>query len=136
MYTKGEKIMAKVISFFNEIREGYKNITDEELDSNGAIYYMNGNDGTDFDWDYNDRLCEFFIFHKNEKGFIKLLVNRDDTMDAYVYPDGEMSPSEVCKKKLCNGEASFLKKIFLYGADYKNIYDEHIDKINYRIDVI
>ena len=50
MYTKGEKIMAKVISFFNEVRKCYKEITDDKLDSNGAIYYMNSNDGTNFDW--------------------------------------------------------------------------------------
>ena len=136
MYTKGEKIMAKVISFFNEVRKCYKEITDDKLDSNGAIYYMNSNDGTNFDWECNDRMCEFYIFHKNGVGFIKLLVNKDETMVAYVFPDGELQPAEICKKKLCNGEASFLKKIFLYEADYKNIYDEHIDKINYRIDVI
>lgn len=30
--------------------------TDEMLDTNGAIHYMNGNDSTPFDWKRNERL--------------------------------------------------------------------------------
>lgn len=57
------------------------NVTDEMLDTNGAIHYMNGNDGTPFDWNCNNRLCEFILFHKNGIGFIKAYVDSDNTVD-------------------------------------------------------
>ena len=37
-----------------------------ELLDNGAVFYMNGNDGTDFDWQVNNHLCEFFTYYDNE----------------------------------------------------------------------
>ena len=30
-----------------------------ELEENGTVYYMNGKNGTEFDWHVNDRLSDF-----------------------------------------------------------------------------
>ena len=89
----GYEFKREIERIFKVARSMCPNITDDMLDSNGAIYYMNGNDSTPFDWNCNNRLCEFYVFHKNEIGFIKAFVNSDNTIDMYIYEDAGMSPT-------------------------------------------
>ena len=77
----GYEFKREIERIFKVARNMCPNVTDEMLYTNGAIHYMNGNDSTPFDWNCNNRLCEFFIFHKNEMGFIKAFVNSDNTID-------------------------------------------------------
>ena len=67
------KMLKPIVDTINEIRNEYP-IIGNELD--GKIYYMNGNDGTDFDWKCNGRTCEFMVFNDNEMGYIKLDINK------------------------------------------------------------
>lgn len=129
--TRGQHIIEEIKGVFAEIRKKYPLITDEDLDKNGAIYYMNGNDGTDFDWDVNDRCCEFYMFHSNEIGFIKLYVNRGDTYTAYVYPNGEMKAVETIRGNLNEGDSLYLATILLRKADMLLIWDEVITEIDF-----
>lgn len=90
----GYEFKREIERIFKVARNIYPNVTDEMLYTNGAIHYMNGNDSTPFDWNCNNRLCEFFIFHKNEMGFIKAFVNSDNTIDMYIYEtDDAMQPN-------------------------------------------
>ncbi len=111
----------------NEVLKKY-NINPSDLDCNGAIYYANGNDGTDFDWECNDRLCEFMVYHKNEMGCVKVLVDKDNTMDIYVYPNGEMKPKEniVCD---CGFSARHLKDTMMSVADNQGKWDRTIEDL-------
>jgi len=34
----------------------------EDLEENGAVYYMNGKNGTEFDWYVNKKVSDFFVF--------------------------------------------------------------------------
>lgn len=129
--TRGQRIITKIEQMFNETREKYPHITDDMLDSQGAIYYMNGNDGTDFDWNANQRCCEFYIYHKNEIGFIKLYVEVGDTVTIYVYPNGEMSAVETIEKKLDKGDSLYLATLLYEKADRKYIYDSIITEIDF-----
>ena len=129
--TRGQEIIENIKSVFANIREKYPLITDEDLDKNGAIYYMNGNDGTDFDWNANDRCCEFYMFHSNEIGFIKLFVNKGDTYTAYVYPNGEMSATETVRGDLNEGDSLYLAALLYRKADREYIYDAIIDEIDF-----
>ena len=87
-------MLNQIVNIVNEIREEYP-IIGNELD--GKIYYMNGNDGTDFDWLANNRVCEFMVFHENEMGYIKVMVFDDNEVYVYVYADGGMHPSAEIK---------------------------------------
>ena len=129
--TRGQKIIEKIKSVFVDIREKCPLIKDEDLRSNGAIYYMNGNDGTDFDWDANDHTSEFYIYHSNEIGFIKLYVNKDDTYTAYVYPNGEMKAVATVRGNLDEGDGLYLATILYRKADRLYIYDAIIDEIDF-----
>lgn len=129
--TRGQQITEKIKTVFSEIREKYPLITDEDLHSKGAIFYMNGNDGTDFDWNANDRCCEFYMYHSNEIGFIKLFVNKGDTYTAYVYPNGEMSAVETIRGELSDGDSLYLAALLYRKADREYIYDAIIDEIDF-----
>lgn len=129
--TRGQQIIEKIKGVFAEIREQYPLITDEDLDNSGAIYYMNGNDGTDFDWNANDRCCEFYMYHSNEIGFIKLYVNKGNTYTAYVYPNGEMSATETIRGDLDEGDSLYLAALLYRKADKEYIYDAIIDEIDF-----
>ena len=129
--TRGQRIVEKIKAVFAEIREKYPLITDEDLLKNGAIFYMNGNDGTDFDWNANGRCCEFYMFHSNGIGFIKLFVNKGDTYTAYVYPNGEMSAIETIKGNLNKGDSLYLTTLLYCKADREYVYDEIIDQIDF-----
>ena len=129
--TRGQQIIEKIKNVFVEIREKYPLITDEDLHSKGAIFYMNGNDGTDFDWNANDHTSEFYMYHENEIGFIKLYVNKGDTYTVYVFPNGEMSSTETIRGNLNKGDSLYLAALLYRKADREYIYDEIIDKIDF-----
>ena len=128
---RGQEIIEKIKGVFAEIREKYPLIADEDLHSKGAIFYMNGNDGTDFDWNANDHTSEFYMYHENEIGFIKLYVNKGDTYTAYVFPNGEMSSTETIRGNLNKGDSLYLAALLYRKADREYIYDAVIDEIDF-----
>ena len=65
-----------VKDFIDEIIDIEK-INREDLYNNGAVHYMNGNDGTDFDLQCNGHSCEFYVFWKDESG---AMTNRKPTL--------------------------------------------------------
>ena len=129
--TRGQEIIETIKSVFARIREKCPLIADEDLRSNGAIFYMNGDNGTDFDWNINDHTSEFYMYHENKVGFIKLYVNRGDTYTAYVYPNGEMRAVATIKGDLDEGDSSYLATLLYYKADREHIYDAIIDEIDF-----
>lgn len=129
--TRGQYIIEEIKNIFADIREKYPLITDKDLHNKGAIFYMNGNDGTDFDWNVNGRCCEFYMYHENEIGFIKLCVNVGDTYTAYVFPNGEMKAVETIKGNLDEGDSLYLAAILLRKADMNLIWDEDIKEIDF-----
>lgn len=116
-------MLKQIVNIINEVREEYP-IIGNELD--GKIYYMNGNDGTDFDWKCNNRVCEFMVFHENEMGYIKLMVYNDNIITIYVYADGGMKPTAEITEYYNKNPielANYLYRVF----DLNNLYDESIE---------
>lgn len=131
----GYEFKKEIERVFKVTREKFPNITNDMLDSNGSIYYMNGNDGTSFDWNANDRLCEFYVFHKNEMGFIKALVNRNNIINIYVYEDGGMKPTYQFTEEIENLDTKSFATLMDNIADREFIYDRPIDELNWNIDI-
>lgn len=116
-------MLKQIVDVVNEIKKEYP-IIGNELD--GKIYYMNGNDGTDFDWKCNERVCEFMVFHENEMGYIKLMVYNDSLIRIYVYADGGMHPTKELERHYYKNPlelANFLYRTF----DMDDLYDEPIE---------
>lgn len=96
---------------------------------------MNGNDGTDFDWNCNERLCEFFMFYKStEMGFIKVYVNNNDTLSGYIYKEDYKygdEPTKLKVVKIPNGIALYMAALMYEMADRKTLYDKPISEIDF-----
>lgn len=130
----GYRFKEEIESIFARARKTCPNITDDMLDTTGAIYYMNGNDGTRFDWGCNGRLCEFYVFHKNEIGFIKVTVEKNNEVCVYIYEDAGMSPTNRYKEKLENFKAIDFANLMYRIADQRYMWDKDIDDLNWDID--
>lgn len=89
----------------------YKQRENFEID----LIYANGNDGTEFDWENNNRLCEFVYWHKNGSCAMRCLVGKSGDVEVYIYPDGEVSPahSEVHKGALMEHEVKDLYHLLM-----------------------
>ena len=136
--TRGKQIEEKIRQYFKTAREKMPEITDEMLcNENGEyIYYMNGNDGTDFDWIANGNCCEFFMFFKStEMGFIKVYVNNDDTISGYMYKENYKWGDDAIyldKGYLSEGDSLYLAALLYMMADRKRIYDKAINQIDFE----
>ena len=117
-------MLQQIADIVEEMRCKYP-IIGKELD--GRIYYMNGNDGTDFDWDCNERVCEFMVFHENEMGYIKLMVYNDNLITIYVYADGGWKPTYELERKY-KGSAKALKNYLYRTFDKNDLWDGSIEE--------
>lgn len=104
-------------------------IKDNTLDSNGAIFYMNGNDGTKFDWKMNDMLCEFCTYHNDHYMFTKLMIFKDGKAVMYVFKRGSFKADYTFTEQFLNGEEDVAKlhRIMNNIADKQDEYDNAID---------
>lgn len=134
---KGTNILNDIIDYIEEIRSHYPNIADDVLLDNGTIKYMNGDDGTDFDWDMNHRCCEFcLLFKESKRIFIKVLVFSNDTMVGYAFEDADYDSGEKMERtELESGDALFLASLLVQEADEKNLFDADITRIDFDAEV-
>ena len=122
----------------NKIKEIMNSYIDKydvrgKLDSNGAIFYRNGNDGTDFDWKVNGRTCEFFTFfgEKPKMGFCKITVECDGYIRIWVYLNGERESAEQKEVFIGEDKAKLFAVYLYFNADNRGIWDETIDHIDF-----
>lgn len=105
-----------------------------DLEDGGAVFYMNGKNGTAFDWYVNEHLPFFFMFYgdKENLGAVKAMLYTDGNMSVYVYGDkGHAAPKELNydintdEKNLFN-----LAVLLKENADDKLIWDADLRKID------
>lgn len=110
-----------------------------DLEENGAVYYMNGKNGTEFDWYVNEHLPSFMVFYNDEQnlGAVKLLVYSDGVVALYIYGDkGNAVVKEVKTSiEVAENELFSLAVILKSEADDKRAWDANIDKINTDVEI-
>ena len=86
---------------------------------------MNGNDGTDFDWDCNNRVCEFMKFYKStEYGLIKVFVKRNGKIDGYLYKEeGKAQGIELKPIYITENQAKKFMEYLMENYDKKGLWD-------------
>lgn len=92
------------------------------LIENGTVFYMNGNDGTGFDFSMNDRTCELMSFYKSSNyGFFKIFVTRSGLIDGYAYlEEGHGEAIHLEPKNVGEKEAKeFARALQLYADNLK-----------------
>lgn len=105
-----------------------------DLEYNGAIFYMNGKNGTEFDWYVNDKISDFMMFYndKNNMGAVKTTLYNNGALLIYVY--GERGKTVIQEIKsyidVTEDEVLSLAIALRNEADDKRIWDEDIEKID------
>ena len=130
------KILAEIVRKMGECLNAYlPEISCSDLEEDGTVYYMNGKNGTEFDWHVNDRLSNFMVFYDDEDklGAVKASVYRDGGMLIYVYGDrGRSIRKEIKDIFLDVTEEEMLKLAVSLrtSADDKRIWDASVQKID------
>ena len=131
--------MDKRLEVINELHKTYviPEIEDEgciqELVENGALFYMNGSNGTMFDVTENHHLPTLSTFYvEGKRAFSRMLIYKK-FVEIYFYKSGEISPYKevtVDTAELNNFNFSKLFDLF-YSADLNGIWNENINKIRF-----
>lgn len=86
----GDKILSYFLSEIQKKREEFPEITDDMLEP--SIYYINGKNGTDFDWKENNHTSYFSIFYKTDTPFLSMAIgvnkNHEGIIHGYVNANG------------------------------------------------
>jgi len=103
------------------------------MEDQGAVFYMNGKNGTEFDWFVNDRLPSFMMFYDDEEnlGAVKAMVYKDGILTLYVYGDrGKSLLQELSRKQdLQEEDLLSLAALLRRTCDDRRVWDEDIEKI-------
>ncbi len=129
------RILMKVKEIIHSNIELYlPHVISSDLENHGEIYYMNGKDGTEFDWYVNDKLPPFMVFYNDEAnlGAIKLLLYKDGGIAVYIY--GEKGKKLIKQVHTCldakETDIFELAVILRNAADDNNIWGAGIESIN------
>lgn len=82
------RILIELKKNMKECLEKYvSDILPDDLEDRGAIFYMNGKNGTEFDWYVNDKVSDFMIFYndKDNLGAVKATIYNNGELLIYVY---------------------------------------------------
>ena len=124
-------ILYKVVDFIQRALESHPKIDPADFGYCGKIFYQNGNDGTRFDWDENDRTCEFMSFYSStDLGVFKVRVQKDGYITGVIYPNkGQDDPIELPPEFIGSDEAEDFKDFLFKKADLRQLWDKEIKEI-------
>lgn len=142
MRKNANKTLVKVVDYIKRAIAQHP-IVEEGKAYRPEVLYMNGNDGTSFDWACNDCTCEFFVFYEGGSdalGYVKVFVTRDGYIRGYLwdterYGDAiRLNPEPLVKEGskylpadyLSQEEAIAFKTYLCHKTDYRKIYDSVI----------
>ncbi|MBR5010357.1 MAG: DUF2185 domain-containing protein [Clostridia bacterium] len=128
------KILMQISKHMHEALENrLPEVRLSDLEDHGAVFYMNGKNGTAFDWYVNDHFPCFFIYYANEEnlGAVKAILFTDGSLSVYVYGDnGHADPEEINYKiPADDGQLLNLAVLLMENADTKQIWDADIRKL-------
>lgn len=109
-------------------------VKDKHLDAAGAVYYANGNDGTDTDWKWNNRLCEFMVYYDTGYGYIKTLVFEGGEIMSYVYRRNKLfnaAPRATYQSQMDPALVKTLKDTLMKISDERGLWDSRIDDLDW-----
>jgi len=126
------KEIQKIIA--DSIRENLPSVTPDMLEKQGTVFYMNGNNGTEFDWYVNERLSNFMVFYNDSAnlGIVKASLYKDGGLQMYLYDDqGRHVAREISTYLDAEEEAlRSLAVILRMNADDKRVWDADIEEID------
>ncbi len=81
------KVKQQILKYIKEnIRDKFPQIVDDMLLKHGTVFYMNGYDGSEFDFYVNNRTCEFVSFYrKPTRRFFDVYVSCNGIITGFAY---------------------------------------------------
>ena len=112
------------------LKKGLPDIKPCELEKDEAVFYMNGKNGTAFDWYVNEHFPNFFIFYNDTEnlGAVKATLYTDGGLTIYVYGEkGHAEPVTFEEQVEATAEELLdLAVMLTENADSKRIWDDDI----------
>ena len=112
------------------LRNSLPQVSLSDLEDGGAVFYMNGKNGTAFEWYVNEHLPCFFMFYgdKDNLGAVKATLYADGGLSVYVYGDkGRADPEEIGYRiDAENDQLLNLAVLLTENADNKRMWDADI----------
>lgn len=109
-------------------------VKSSDLENDGAIFYMNAQNGTEFDWFINDRFPFFMVFYndKDNLGAVKLALYNTGEVQVYLYGEKGKNFVKMEKEYLDIDKTAMLKlaAVLTSQADNKKIWNGNIDNIH------
>ena len=128
-----KKILGKIENKMDELLAA-NGINKSVLLHGGNVIYANGNDGTDFDWMANNRLCEFETYYNDEDqyGACKILVQKDGGIYCVTWGDNGHAPAVVHEEdNFIDSDTALRLAAFMYAiADTEDKYDLPLSQLD------
>ena len=131
--------MHKIIQQLKEIiaaglKEHLPEVPVSAYEKEGAVFYMNGKNGAEFDWYVNEKISDFMVFYDDESnlGAVKLTIYDEGDVRMYIYGDNGSSILQEINTYLDATKEELLDLAVLLkneGED-KDIWDAEVDRIN------
>ena len=134
------KVLSEIKEIINKsIYEHLPDVQSGDLEENGNIYYMNGKNGTEFDWYVNEHISDFMVFYNDEKnlGAVKLTLYIDGKVLILIYGDKGNTLAQKIETSINITEQEMINLAVMLKkeADDKRIFDKGIDQIDSDINV-
>lgn len=133
-------ILNEIKSIMEQCREQYlPQVNLGDLEENGAVYFMNSRDGTEFEWYVNDKLSPFMMFYDDgaKMGAVKLLIYRDGTVLVFVFDNAGKNMCKEVRTRIECGEEKLLELAVLlkYQAEDIGKWNANIENLSMGISV-
>ena len=128
------RILSEIVSAIkDEISKNLPDVKQSDLESDGAVFYMNGKNGTEFDWFVNEHLPSFRVFYDNEEklGAAKADVYDKGDIMLYLYDDGgkHLAKEIPVTLDISDEDLLALAVILRNNADENNIWNADVESI-------
>ena len=128
------KILSDLITIIKAaLSEHLPDVEPKDLEEEGKVYYMNGKNGTEFDWFVNEHLPSFMVFYDNEEklGAVKMDVYDAGDIVLYLFDDGGKNLHKEIPLVLdaTREELLALAVILRNNADKQRIWDADVEAI-------
>ena len=133
-------ILNEVKNIMKKNKELYlPHVKSGDLEDDGAVFFMNSKDGTEFEWYVNDKLPPFMMFYDDEDkmGAVKSLLYRDGTVDVLIFDDNGKNMSKKVQTHIeCKEEQLLELAVILRNeTDDCSKWDANIESIDTDINV-
>ncbi|RKM63048.1 DUF2185 domain-containing protein [Butyrivibrio sp. XB500-5] len=129
------KILCEIESIIHKsITEVLPDLSFDDLEDNGTVFYMNGKNGTEFDWYVNEKLPSFMVFYNDETnlGAAQAYIYDDGGIVLYIYDQHGNNLAKEIKTYVdaTEEEVLCLATILRLNSDEKMIFDKAIGDID------